>query len=228
MAAALLCGTRPHHKGLLQLVTQAKFLRILCVTDCSDLPETELFIGLRNAGVEIEVMCNPAGRNYSRLRQPGAPILESAIKGQFDINGITRIRRQLRRKPYDILHSFDNRALQNSVLASIGISLTIVANRGFIGNVSFFNSVSWLTYLHPKVKRISCDANAIRDYFLSMRLFGLNISPQKVITIYKGHNPDWYQDEPADLINFGIPEGAFVVGFAGRDRPGKGVKMPQQ
>ena len=45
-----------------------------------------------------------------------------------------------------------------------------------------------------------------------------------MITIYNGHNLGWYQDEPDDLANFGIPAGVLVVGFAGRDRPGKGVK----
>ncbi|HEX9778608.1 MAG TPA: glycosyltransferase family 4 protein [Geopsychrobacteraceae bacterium] len=200
-------------------------IKVLCVTDCSDRPETELFIGLRAAGVDLTVMCNPAGRNFQRLRQAGVPIVESVLKGRFDMKGMAAIRRQLKAGGYDILHSYDNRALQNSVLASFGIPVKIVAYRGIVGNVSFLDPASWLTYLNPKVKKISCVANAIRDYFLRMRLLGLKLPPEKVVTIYKGHQLDWYREPPADLSQFGIPEDAFVVGFAGRDRPRKGVNF---
>lgn len=204
---------------------QSKKIKALCITDRSDRPETELFIGLHNAGIDLTVMCNPTGRYYKRLQQSGVKIITSAIKGRCDIKGMGRIRHQIRSGDYDILHTFDNRALQNCILASLGIPVRIVAYRGIVGNVSFFDPASWLTYLHPKVKRISCVANAIRDHFLDMRLLGLKISPEKAVTVYKGHNLDWYQDQPADLSKFGIPEGAFVVGFAGRDRPRKGVKF---
>lgn len=204
---------------------QSKKLKVLCITDCSDRPETELFIGLHNAGVDITVMCNPKGRNYERLKQSNVPIIESILKGRFDKKGISRIRKQLKKERYDILHTYDNRALQNSVLASTGIPARIVAYRGIVGNVSFLDPASWMTYLNPKVKRISCVANAIRDYFLEMRLLGLKMSADKVVTIYKGHKLDWYQEQPADLSEFGIPENAFVVGFAGRDRPRKGVQF---
>lgn len=203
---------------------QSKQLKVLCITDCSDLPETELFIGLYKSGVNLTVMSNPAGRNFKRLQQSGVPIIESALKGRFDRKGMAKIRKHLKAEKFDILHTYDNRALQNSVLASIGIPVKIIAYRGIVGNVSFLDPASWLTYLNPKVKRISCVANAIRDYFLQMRFLGLKMSSKKVLTIYKGHKLEWYQDQPADLSEFGIPEDAFVVGFAGRDRPRKGVK----
>lgn len=204
---------------------QSKNLKVLILTDCSDLPEAELLIGLHNTGLDLTVMCNPTGRHIERLQQAGVPVIDSVLKGRFDKQGIFRIRRQLKLGQYDILHTFNTRALQNTVWAALGIPVKIVAYRGIVGKVNFLDPASWLNYLNPKVKRISCVSNAIRDYFLALRLFGLKIAPEKVVTIHKGHKLDWYQEQPANLSQFGIPEDAFVVGFAGRDRPLKGVKF---
>ena len=70
---------------------------------------------------------------------------------------------------YDILHLFSNKALQNGLAASRGLPVKIVAYRGIVGNVSFFSPVSWLRFLNPRIDRIVCVADAVRDYFLQMR-----------------------------------------------------------
>ncbi len=199
-------------------------LKLLCITDCCDRPESELFIGLQKQGVEIDVMCNPSGRNFARLQQAGVPLIESSLKGRFDRSGMRRIRQQLRSKPYDLVHTFGNRALQNALLASFGIKVPFVAYRGIVANVSAFDPASWLTYLNPKVKKITCVANAIRDYFLQMPFSSLVLPTDKPVTIYKGHSLSWYREQPVDLTQFGIPQEAFVVVFTGRDRPRKGVR----
>ncbi len=199
-------------------------IKLLCITDCCDRPESELFIGLHKQGIEIDVMCNPAGRNFARLQEAGVPLIESCLKGRFDRVGLRLIRRQLRSKDYDLIHTFDNRALQNALLASLGIRIPIVAYRGIVANVSVFDPASWMTYLNPKVKKITCVANAIRDYFFAMPFGRLVLPADKPVTVYKGHSLDWYQDEPVDLSQFGVPADAFVVVFTGRDRPRKGVR----
>ena len=200
-------------------------MKLLCITDCCDRPESELFIGLSKKGVNIHVMCNPSGRNYPRLQDAGLTLFESQLKGRFDPAGIRRIRTLARSQQYDIIQTFDNRALQNTVLATTGLEIPIVAYRGIVGNVSAFDPASWLTYLHPKVKKITCVANAIRDHFLNMPLSRLVLPPDKPVTVYKGHSLAWYQEAPVDLKMFGVPEEAFVVVFTGRDRPRKGVRF---
>ncbi len=199
-------------------------LKILAITDCCDLPESELFIGLQRAGTEIDVMCNPAGRNYARLQEAGIPLYDSCFKGRFDPDGMRRIRRLLQARRYDLVHTFDNRALQNALIASTGIRVPFVAYRGIVANVSVFDPASWLTYLNPKVKKITCVANAIRDYFHQMPFGSLVLPPDKPVTIYKGHSLDWYRETPVDLAQFGIPIDSFCVVFTGRDRPRKGVR----
>ena len=43
-------------------------LRALCVTSYPDRPETETFIGLRAAGIDLHVRCAPDALQLGRLR----------------------------------------------------------------------------------------------------------------------------------------------------------------
>ena len=52
---------------------------ILCLTDACDRPETELFIGLKHAGFDVDVMCNPQGRNYNRLVDERMALIKTAL-----------------------------------------------------------------------------------------------------------------------------------------------------
>ena len=91
--------------------------------------------------------------------------------------------------------------------------------------MSFFSPISWLRFLNPRIDRIVCVCNAIRDYFLSMRPAFLRMPPERPITIYKGHSLDWYTAAPMDLRELGIPAGAFVVVCVANYRPRKGIEV---
>lgn len=198
--------------------------RVLCVTDKSDLPETELFTGLKKDGVDIEVMCNPAGKHYGRLKDAGVPAMELVLRNRLDRTGVRRIREQLLKRRYDILFCFNNPAAATTLMASRNMPCKVITYRGVAGNVGFLSPGSWLTHLHPRVSRIVCVSDAVKAYFLSLHFLMLRVNPRKPVTIYKGHDLAWYQTPPVDLTAaFGIPAGAFVVGFAGRNRPNRGL-----
>ena len=199
---------------------------VLCITSHSDRPETETFIGLHRAGIGIEVLCPPSAPHRKRLEEAGVKVSDLSLKGRFDRKGVAFIRRRMREKKFHILHLFNNKAASNGLLAATGLQAKIICYRGIVGNVSFLDPMSWMTYLHPRVDRIVCVAEAIRRYFLEMRLLGLRVSPEKVVTIYKGHDLDWYRAKPADLtMEFGIPKDAFVVGCVANLRPRKGIEV---
>jgi hypothetical protein len=46
-------------------------IAVLCITSYSDRPEAETFIGLRKAGVDIEVMCPSSTPHNVRLKEGG-------------------------------------------------------------------------------------------------------------------------------------------------------------
>ncbi|MGD8324413.1 MAG: glycosyltransferase, partial [Gammaproteobacteria bacterium] len=121
-------------------------MKVLCITEDLDRPTTELFIGLREAGVDVRVSCPPQSSNRNLLKQAAVPLLDLSFSRRVDREGIGRLRAELA-KDYDILHLFSNKALQNGLIAAKGSRVRIVAYRGIVGNVSFFSPVSWLRFL---------------------------------------------------------------------------------
>lgn len=183
-----------------------------------------MIIGIHQSGVDARLLVRPDPA-YPRAQEAGLNIGTFYVRGRFDIKAIRSLRRELIEHQSDILHVFNNRAASVAVLASIGLPVKIIAYRGIVGNVSFFSPNSWLTYLNPKVKRVICVAEAIRQFFLDMRFCGQRLNPEKFVTIHKGHSLAWYQQPPCDLTQFGIPENAFVIIFTGRDRARKGIEV---
>lgn len=200
-------------------------MRVLCITGHSDRPEAETFIGLKNLGVDISIICPSSAPHYRRFIKSDIPVTNLHIKRRIDLGAIAKIRQIIKEKQIDILHLFNNRAVSNGILASLKLPVKIIAYRGIVANVSFLNPMSWLTYLSPRIDVIVCVAEAVRQYLLNMKCFGFHLPYHKPITIYKGHNLEWYRDPPVDLSEFGIPGHAFVVGCTANFRPRKGLHI---
>jgi glycosyltransferase involved in cell wall biosynthesis len=200
-------------------------LNVLCITQHSDRPEAETFIGLKDEGVDVHVMCSPNARQYPRLLAAGVPVTPLEITGRFDRKALDDIRAELDRRRYDVVHLYNNPTVFHGLIATRGYPAKIVVYRGIVGNVSVFSPFSWLRYLNPRVDRIVCVAEAIRQYFLGLRLLGWRLPPEKVVTIYKGHDLAWYRDQPVDRAALGVPADAFAVCCVANWRPRKGVEV---
>lgn len=184
-----------------------------------------MLIGMHDGGVDLTVGCPRSSPTYSILTDAGVPVVDLMLRRRLDLGGIRRLRRELLGGGYDIIHVFNNRALQNGLWATWGIPIRIVAYRGIVGNVSFLDPVSWMRFLNPRIDRIICVADAVRDFFLQMRPALLRMPSDRPVTIYKGHSLDWYTDPPADLAQFGIPADDFVIGCVANMRPRKGIEL---
>ena len=200
-------------------------IKALCVTEDPDRPTTATFAGLQRAGVDVTVICPAHSERRAWLAENGVRLLDIPLRKRVDRDAVRRLRAELISGHYDILHLFSNKALQNGLAASRGLPVKIVAYRGIVGNVSFFSPVSWLRFLNPRIDRIVCVANAVRDYFLEMRPAFLRIPAERLVTIYKGHSLDWYRAVPADLTAVGVPKGAFALACVANYRPRKGIEV---
>lgn len=198
-------------------------IRSLCVTSGADRPTTATFIGLHKMGVDIEVVCPSDKPNFGVLQEAGVAVTDLTISKNIDKAAIAVLRARLIEGQFDILHAFNSRALTNGLRAARGLPVKIIAYRGIVGNVSYFDPVSWMRWLNPKIDRIVCVADAIRNFFLNMKPAFLRGPDSKYVRIYKGHSLDWYTDAPADLSEFGVPPGVFTVGCAANLRPRKGI-----
>jgi glycosyltransferase involved in cell wall biosynthesis len=197
----------------------------LCVASSSDRPETETFIGLRRAGVDVDVMCRPTAPHRQRLIDAGIPVTDLHTESRLDIDAIRAIRAKLRAKRYDVMHCFSNPTISNGIMASYGIPVGIVLYRGIVGNLSFLNPIDYTTFLNPRVDRIICVCEAVRQFLLSMRLLGRRLPAERPVRIYKGHDVSWYRERPADLEPLGVCAGDFVVVTVTNNRPRKGIGM---
>jgi len=202
----------------------AERIKALCITEDPDRPTTATFAGLQRAGVDVTVIC-PPGERRAWLEENGVRTLDVPLRKQFDREAIRRLRAELEHGRYDVLHLFSNKALQNGLAASRGLPVKIVAYRGIVGNVSFLSPVSWLRFLNPRIDRIVCVAEAVREYFLRMRPAFLRVPADRLVTIYKGHSLDWYRAAPADLGAVGVPAGAFAIACVANYRPRKGIEV---
>jgi glycosyltransferase involved in cell wall biosynthesis len=199
--------------------------KVLCLTEDPDRPTTAMFIGLREAGFDLAVICPGYEQVITFLRDNRVRVLDVTIPRRFDRHGTGELRRIIVDGNYQILHLFSNSALESGLRASRGLDTRIVAYRGIVGNVSFLNPISWRRFLNPRIDRIVCVADCVREYFLSMRPAWLRLPPERSVTIYKGHDLDWYQAEPAQLHHLGMPDNAFVVSCAANYRPRKGIEV---
>jgi glycosyltransferase involved in cell wall biosynthesis len=199
-------------------------LKILIISSYTDTwnsvrPEAEIFIGMAKLGADVTLMTEGDAEYVPRFKENGVKIIDFHPKKKFQWSAIKRIRAELKRGQYDAVYMFNNKAITNGLFASIGLPVKTVSYRGQTGNIYWYDPTSYLTHLHPRLNAIICVAKAVRnDLYKHSRL-----PKDHIVTVYKGHSLDWYQDQPADLSEFNIPADAFVVGCIANDRPRKGL-----
>lgn len=197
-------------------------MKVLFVTDKCDRPESELFIGLSKK-IDVTVMCHPEGRNYPLLQAAGVKLIELKLAGRFDKEGTAKIKQELYAGDYDIVHAFNSRAVTCAVRAGKRHRAKILGYRGVTTNMSYLQPENWFSFLNPRLDGTFCVAEAVRQSMLKARFLWFRIPSEKLKTIYKGHKPEWYQGEPADLSAYGVPEGATVMCCLSRNSMRKGI-----
>ena len=178
---------------------------------------------MHNAGVEITVVCPADHPNHETLTDAGVPTVDIRLPTNFNKEGTAALREELIRGRYHIMHTFNNKAVSNGLRACKGLPVKIICYRGIVGAVGFLDPMSWMRYLNPRIDRIVCVADAIRRHFLQMQPAFLRMPAERPVTIHKGHKLEWYTATPAKLADYGIPDGAFVVGCTANYRPRKGI-----
>jgi glycosyltransferase involved in cell wall biosynthesis len=178
---------------------------------------------MRNAGIEVTVVCPNDHSNHKVLTDAGVPTVDIRLPTNFNKEGIAALRKELVRGRYHIMHTFNNKAVSNGLRACKGLPVKIVCYRGIVGAVGFLDPMSWMRYLNPRIDRIICVAEAIRRYFLEMKPAFLRMPPERPVTIHKGHKLEWYTATPANLQDYDIPENAIVVACTANYRPRKGI-----
>jgi glycosyltransferase involved in cell wall biosynthesis len=210
-------------------VADNSILRILYLTHNSDRGESAMMMGVRDAGMDVRVFANLESRYVKAMQAAGLAVTHISWKKKLDRKVLALIRRTVIEDKIDIIHTGNSRTTLHMVLATKplarkGLSPKLIAYLGVTGNVTWLSPLSWIRFLNPRIDRIVCVAEGVRQYLINVKFLGFRLDPSKVVTIHKGHKLEWYRDEPADLSQFGIPGDAMVVTCASRLRPRKGLQ----
>lgn len=198
-------------------------MKVLCITDCQDRPESELFIRLSRQIDTFTVMSNPDGRNYQLLVEAGVRVLPLQIRSRFDREGTAAIKAELEQGDYDIAHAFNTRAVACLLRAGKHHRAKLLGYRGVTTGVSYLKPESWHTFLSPRLDGVFCVAEAVRQSLLKARFLWWHFPPEKARTIRKGHDPAWYQVEPVLPAEFGVPPEARTLCCISRNSAKKGI-----
>jgi glycosyltransferase involved in cell wall biosynthesis len=194
-------------------------MNVLIVASRTDMSETALFKGIADSGTGVHIVYDPESPTYEAFQNPGLPVTPLTIRNRLDFRAVKVIRQLIISHDIDIVHSLTNRALSCSLFATRGMKTRHVGYRGTTGHLSRFDPAAWITYFHPRVDKIVCVSDAVRQYLLSK-----HVSDSRLAVIPKGHHPSWYQhDAKPDLKEFNVPPDSLVVGYTGGLRPVKGV-----
>lgn len=142
---------------------------------------------------------------------------------KLNLRAIREVRQIISDLRPDIIHAFYGRALTHAALGTTAFRNRpkIVSFRGIASPLARFDAGNWVSYRHPSVDAHACESNAVRD-----ALIGSGISADRCATIYNSMSC-WPTKRPgrAALKQFGIPEGAFVVGTVAAMRHVKGIDL---
>jgi len=195
-------------------------MRVLVIGTTVDKPEAHIFEGLMRRGVHIHFLGTPIPEHEVILRANGASVTNHNFAHRFDLKGISLIRKIVREDKIDLIYALSNRGLSCTVLGLINQEVPIATYRGTVGHLSWLDPSSWLTFLNPKVKKIVCVSEAVAEYLREIKL-----PEERIVTVYKGHDIEWYRSTPPPRSSLGLPEDAFVVGCTAMMRPVKGVDV---
>ncbi len=194
---------------------------MLIISRGSHITEIELVKRLYEAGVDLVFISDLSSQDKGKLEKWKVPTIPLTFHSRFDWAGIKTLRKMILKEGFGIVHTLANRPLTNSLWAAYGTGVKLVSYRGAIGHVHRWDPGSWLKWLNPRVDRVVCVSDAVKEDLLSA-----GVKAEKLLRIYKGHDLKWYENlVKVDLGEFGIPPGAFVVGCTANMRRVKGVDV---
>jgi glycosyltransferase involved in cell wall biosynthesis len=187
-------------------------------------PEAEIFIEMAKQGHQITVMTEGNAEYVSRLQDNNINVIDCYPSKKICFHAIKTIRQELAQGNYDIVYAFNSKTIPNAAFACIGFDVKLIAYRGTTGGLYRHDPSAYLTQLHPRVDGVVCVSQAVqRD--VVQRVWK---NKHNVVTIYKGHQLDWYQVEPTKRSEFGLTDSNIIAVCATHVRPSKGISILAQ
>lgn len=200
-------------------------VKVLIISDYRDpissRPEAEFLIPLVKEGIDITIMTFGDAEYVKRFKEVGINVIDFHPVKKFDKPTVQYIKNELIKGKYHILHLFNNKAIINGIKAAKGLPVKVVLYRGYTGNMNWWDPTAYLKFLHPRVDKIMCLTDSVKNSIAKSMIFG---DKKKLITINKGHLLSWYKKDPINRSEIGIPDNAFLAVNVANARSMKGTK----
>jgi len=186
-----------------------------------DRVELNLAKALHGSGIDLMLIATPDTASIQLCIEHHIPYVTHSFRNRIDRDAVRLFQRLQEEHNFDLFHCLTNRALATALIAlrSMKRKPKIIAYRGTMGHLSWFDPASHFSYLNKRLDCIICVSDAVRIYLKKFR-----IPDARLEVIWKGHDPSWYTSAPRGaLTSLGIPEDAVAVSFVGNIRPVKGV-----
>ncbi|MCB0704683.1 MAG: glycosyltransferase family 4 protein [Saprospiraceae bacterium] len=173
------------------------------------------------AGRQVEqlVFCPVGSKMETWCRETGIPV-QTFRKG-FSLNPLValQLRGLWRKNDIQLIHVHDNHAHTFAWLAAVlfGNKPPIIVSRRVDFSIRK-SRLSMAKYLHPKIARILCVSEAIRQIVLQDFP-----DPQKVQVVYSGINPDRFKKSPKGQLReeLGLKQEQILIGNVAAIAPHK-------
>jgi len=184
-------------------------------------PEAEMFIEFIKQGHSVTVMTQGDSEYVERFTSNAVDVIDCYPSKKVCIKTIKKMNAILKEKDIDICYAFNSKTIPNAAFACIGTKAKLVAYRGTTGGLYRHDPTAYLTQLHPRVDAIVCVSDAVQKD-VKQRVWK---NKQNVVTIYKGHQLDWYKVVPTQRSEFGLSEKDIIAVCAAHVRPSKGISL---
>jgi glycosyltransferase involved in cell wall biosynthesis len=200
-------------------------MKVLIITDLCrgysvTLPERSLFRGLVSKGVDLQVMSLWETPETIEVQAAGVKMHYLRMTKKIDCRIIRELRVIIEREKFDILFLTFGKAITNSLLATRGIDIRIVAYIGSL-NVHWHDPSAYLSFLNRRIEKMICLSDGVKDHLLKQSGKWLR---ERAVRIYKGYDPEWVKVtrhiKKADL---NIPDDAMVICCIANVRKVKGI-----
>lgn len=184
-------------------------------------PESAIFMEMVRQGHQVTIMTQGESEHVSKLEESGIKVIDAYPKRKICLQTIKKIRTELKAGNYDVCYAFNSKTIPNAAFACIGVDVKLVVYRGTTGGLYRHDPSAYLTQLHPRVDGIVCVSDAVRQDVVK-RVWK---NKDNVVTIYKGHELDWYKVPATDRGSLGLKETDVVAITAAHVRPSKGISV---
>ncbi|GAL05777.1 poly(glycerol-phosphate) alpha-glucosyltransferase [Photobacterium aphoticum] len=184
-------------------------------------PEAEMFIEMVRQGHQVTVATQGDADYVARFREHGVKVIDCYPKKKICPTTIKTLHKELKDGDYDICYGFNSKTIPNAAFACIGTRAKMVSYRGTTGGLYRHDPSAYLTHLHPRVNGIVCVSDAVRRD-VSQRVWK---NKDNIVTIYKGHQLDWYSVAPTERAEFGLNDEHTIAVCAAHVRPSKGISV---